>query len=92
MSLFTGVSFTVEYICHLDIKGILGLTDDMLGSEADSSDTKGISRGAGEKECLPCRFGKNCANHSRTKKSLFFIGLTASLVRLLEFPVKAGSG
>jgi len=47
VSLFTGVSFTVEYICHLDIKGILGLTENMPGSEVErvaitSSQKKGI--------------------------------------------------
>jgi hypothetical protein len=37
-SLFTGVSFTIEYICQLDIKGILGLTEIKPGSEAESVD------------------------------------------------------
>ena len=38
VSLFTGVSFTVEYICHLDIKGILGGVNDKPGSEVERVD------------------------------------------------------
>jgi len=47
VSLFTGVSFTVEYICHIDIKGILGWVNDKPKSEVErvaitSSQKKGI--------------------------------------------------
>ena len=38
VTLFTGVSFTVEYICQLDIKGILGLTENKPGSDVERVD------------------------------------------------------